>query len=330
MTTSPRAPHAPATATAATQAEPASATVPVQFVPAHIKQGPPTPRAWRFGFHDGHLVVPSDAPGDLGLKLDSLPCSPGEAGSPSSPTASHFLGTLDGLDVWADEVIELRPGEVRVPLRAAMMQLPQPLSDIAGRAAQIVEWARSHRFCGACATPTQRMANERAMRCPACGRTFYPRHSPVAMALVWRDRQLLLARSPHFAPGMFSALAGFAEAGESLEECLHREVLEEVGVQVADLRYFSSQSWPFPHSMMVAYTARWTGGDIVPQPGEIEQARWFDIHNLPTIPRNFSIAGQLIRASIAAVAHGRTPGEILPAGNRPTEIQPAKSQPTEI
>ncbi|MCU7374948.1 NAD(+) diphosphatase [Paucibacter sp. O1-1] len=121
-----------------------------------------------------------------------------------------------------------------------------------------MEWDRSHRFCGACGTATELQAGERARRCPACGHTAYPRLSPAMMALVWRPGELLLARAPHYSNGMYSALAGFVEAGESLEDCLHREVAEEVGVAVTGLRYFGSQSWPFPHSLMVAYTARWT------------------------------------------------------------------------
>jgi NAD+ diphosphatase len=128
------------------------------------------------------------------------------------------------------------------------------------------------------------------------------------MALVWRaDRgrpELLLARAPHFAPGMFSALAGFVEAGESLEDCVHREVQEEVSLQVHNLRYYGSQSWPFPNSLMVAFTAQWAGGEIVPQPGEIEEAGWFALDALPKIPPRFSISGHLIRDTVQALAQG--------------------------
>ena len=121
------------------------------------------------------------------------------------------------------------------------------------------------------------------------------------MALVWRPGELLLGRSPHYAPGMYSALAGFVEAGETLEECVHREVAEEVAVTVQDLRYYGSQSWPFPNNLMVAFTARWAGGEIVPQPGEIEHAQWFPIVALPKIPPRFSISGHLIRDTVATM-----------------------------
>ena len=132
------------------------------------------------------------------------------------------------------------------------------------------------------------------------------------MALVWRaDRgrpELLLARAPHFAPGMYSALAGFVEAGESLEECVHREVAEEVGVTVTGLRYYGSQSWPFPHSLMVAFSAQWSGGEIVPQAGEIEDAQWFALDALPAIPPRFSISGHLIRDTAQALADAARSG----------------------
>lgn len=251
--------------------------------------------------------------------------------------SKHYLGRFEDLDCWAADLdapddentapgraagerpqtasrlhegFEREHGLVPMALRPAMLQLPETQAELASRAAQLVEWDSSHRFCGRCATPTVRDVAERARRCPGCGLTQYPRHSPVAMALIWRDRELLLARSPHFAPGMYSALAGFVEAGESLEQCLRREVTEEVGVQVDQLRYFQSQSWPFPHSLMAAFTARWIGGEIVPEEGEIEDARWFPIDALPPIPHPYSIAGRLIRAAVAAVQAGRSPGDM--------------------
>jgi NAD+ diphosphatase len=194
-----------------------------------------------------------------------------------------------------------------MPLRAAMMQFGEPLMGVAGRAAQVLEWDRAHRFCGACGTPTEPQRNERSRKCPACGHTAYPRLSPAIMALVWREGEVLLARSPHYVPGVYSALAGFVEAGESLEQCLHREVAEEVGVQVKNLRYYGSQSWPFPHSLMVAYTAEWVSGEIVKQADEIEDANWYPLHALPKIPPRFSISGHLIRDTVVALG-GPEPG----------------------
>jgi NAD+ diphosphatase len=251
--------------------------------------------AWCFAFVEGQLLLPAPE----GAALRPL------AGDAFQAAPRHYLGRLDSLDCWALRPNDVPAGWRRVPLRAAMMGLPAPLAALAGRAAQVLEWDRTHRHCGVCGTPIEASAHERARCCPACGHTAYPRLSPAMMALVWREGELLLARSPHYAAGLYSALAGFVEAGESLEECLVREVAEEVGVQVADLCYYGSQSWPFPHSLMVAYTARWTGGEIVPQADEIEDAQWFAIDALPQIPPRLSISGHLIRDTVLAMQQGR-------------------------
>lgn len=167
---------------------------------------------------------------------------------------------------------------------------------LAGRATQLLDWQNNHRFCGHCATPTTVRGGELAMGCPQCGLLAYPRISPAVMVLISRGDQLLLARSPHFRPGVFSALAGFVEAGETLEQCAVREVREEVGIEIANLRYFSSQSWPFPNSLMLAFFADYAGGVITPQASEIEAADWFAVDALPELPDQLSIARQLIDA----------------------------------
>ena len=165
---------------------------------------------------------------------------------------------------------------------------------LAGRAAQLLEWDRSHQFCGACATPTVREAHERARRCPACGHSAYPRISPAMMCLVTRGRDILLARNVNFPPGRYSALAGFVEAGESIEETISREVREEVGIEVKHPKYFASQSWPFPHSLMIAFTAEYAGGELTPNGHEIAEAEWFNAGHLPQLPPRVSIARALI------------------------------------
>jgi NAD+ diphosphatase len=266
------------------------------FVAANRPGDLASPRAWCFGFVQGELLLPDgDSP--------TLQPLTGAALS-SRATAQHYLGTLAALDCWALALPEPPAGWRRMPLRAAMMALDPVVGALAGRAAQILEWDRTHRFCGVCASPTQIKPGERARVCPGCGHSAYPRLSPAIMALVWRPGELLLARSPHFAAGRYSALAGFVEAGESLEDCLHREVAEEVGVAVRDLRYYGSQSWPFPNSLMVAFTARWIEGEIVPEPGEIEDAQWFALDALPDIPPRFSISGHLIRDTLEKMRSG--------------------------
>ena len=273
----------------------------VPFVPATRPAEPPSSEAWFFAFVQRELLMPD---GGAAALRPLASASLAAAALVAQATARHYLGRLFEADCWALALPETPAGWRSMPLRAAMMALDPALGSLAGRAVQILEWDRTHRHCGVCGTLTGLQAGERARVCPACGHTAYPRLSPAMMALVWRPGELLLARSPHYAAGMYSALAGFVEAGESLEECVHREVAEEVAVTVQDLRYFGSQSWPFPNSLMVAFTARWTAGAIVPQAGEIEDARWFPLDALPGIPPRFSIAGHLIRDTLAAMQVG--------------------------
>jgi NAD+ diphosphatase len=269
------------------------------FIPAVTLITSATPQAWCFAFVEGQLLWPESEGGAFAPQ----PCDLFE---PMQPTR-HYLGQLDGIDCWAFALRDVPPGFKRTPLRAAMMQFGEPLMGVAGRAAQVLEWDRAHRYCGVCGAPTEAQAGERSRKCTACGHTAYPRLSPAMMVLVWREGEVLLARSPHYVPGVYSALAGFVEAGENLEQCVHREVAEEVGVRVTDLRYYGSQSWPFPHSLMVAYTARWTGGDIVKQEVEIEDAQWYALDALPKIPPRFSISGHLIRDTVVSLG-GPEPG----------------------
>lgn len=218
---------------------------------------------------------------------------------------SHYLGSLAGRGCFAAAVVDgtaVPPAWAWLGLRATFGRLDDLLFGLAGRAIQVVQWDLTHQYCGRCGSRTELGTSERSRICPGCSLVSYPRLAPAVMALVRRGRSLLLARSPHFPENMFSALAGFVEPGESLEETLHREVREEVGVAITNLRYFGSQSWPFPHSLMIAFVADYLGGDIVPQPGEIEAADWFDIDSLPRLPHRISIARRLIDASVAEIA----------------------------
>ena len=221
----------------------------------------------------------------------------------SAPVRTLYLGELRGLDCWAAEVAEAPspPGHDWVGLRALFSVLEDAHFALAGRAMQLLDWDRSHQYCGRCGTPTQPRAEERVRVCPACKLAAYPRVAPAVMALVRRGRELLLGRSPHFPSGMYSALAGFVEPGETLEQCVAREVAEEVGVTVENLEYFASQPWPFPHSLMIAFVCDWVGGEIRAQEGEIEAAAWFDVLHLPRLPSRISIARRLIDAVSAEI-----------------------------
>lgn len=216
---------------------------------------------------------------------------------------SLVVGEWQGRTCHAVDVAQFPdlPGAESVSLRAVFGLLGAEAFAFAGRATQLLDWYANHRFCGRCGTPTGRMAGEPAMRCPACGLLAYPRLSPAVMVLVRDGRRLLLARSPHFKPGVYSALAGFVEPGETLEQCAVREVREEVGVDIAHLRYFASQPWPFPNSLMIAFFADYAGGAITPQPGEIEAADWFAPEALPLLPEPISISRRLIEAALREI-----------------------------
>ncbi len=221
-----------------------------------------------------------------------------------APQQQHYLGQL--LDqpcycVALSGQTILPEGASLLGLREVYGRMADDYFALAGRAVQILAWDRSHQYCGACATPTVLKPNERARECPQCKLVSYPRLAPAVMVLLRRDDQILLARSPHFPPGMYSALAGFVDPGESLEQTIVREVQEEVGLRVTNVRYFASQPWPFPHSLMIAFTADYLDGVVTPDPGEIEDAQWFDLNNLPRLPSKISISRRLIDSVIATM-----------------------------
>lgn len=233
--------------------------------------------------HEGTPDFPRGAAADFAGLRDALP-----------------VGEWRGLPCFAAELDECAEaaGIELAPLRRIHGLLGMEAFALAGRGTQLLDWQRHHRYCGACATPTEKLPGEFAMRCPACALAVYPRLSPAVMVLVRRGDQLLLARSTRFPNGMYSALAGFVEPGETLEQCAAREVREEVGIEIANLRYFSSQPWPFPNSLMMAFFADYAGGELRPDGREIEVAEWFPVGALPMLPMPLSIARQLIDAAL--------------------------------
>jgi len=213
------------------------------------------------------------------------------------PQNGHFLGTLDGLSCVAVDD-EGTPGdEALVGLRQLWGQVDDQVWAVAGRAVQIVAWDRTHRFCGRCGQATATLADERARRCPGCGLAVHPRLAPAVIVLVEHpDGRVLLARNQNFPEAFYSCLAGFVEPGETLEEAAMREVREEVGVEIGDLRYFASQPWPFPHSLMIGFVAQFVSGELRPDGHEIADAAWFSVADLPRLPGEISIARALIEA----------------------------------
>jgi NAD+ diphosphatase len=212
----------------------------------------------------------------------------------------HYLGRLHDAHCFAVEAAWERPpeGYGAVELRALLGRVEAPMFYLAGRARQVVEWHQQHRFCGRCGTEMQAHAVDRAKECPECGLVSYPRLSPSIIVLVRRGEQCLLARNAAWRGAMFSTLAGFVEPGESIEQTVHREIREEVGIEVCNLRYLGSQSWPFPNSLMLGFHADYASGEIHCKDGEIAEARFFHYTQLPDVPGRTAISRWLIDAFV--------------------------------
>src|SRR5713101_1925787 len=267
---------------------------PAAYVAAIQPPVEPPERSLWFVFRDFELLVAA-APAAVALPHCNHPKKLG-----MMLARTQYLGVLGGQHCFSAElaVDAVAPqGWVWQGLRALFGALDDAQFALAGRALQIVDWDRTHQYCGACGAATVARMSERSRECPGCGLVAYPRLAPAVMGLVRREREMLLARSPRFPEGMYSALAGFVEPGETLEQCLEREVYEEVGIKVRNVRYFASQPWPFPHSLMLAFFADYDSGDIRIDGAEIEDARWFDIEDLPRLPARISIARRLIDAA---------------------------------
>jgi NAD+ diphosphatase len=213
------------------------------------------------------------------------------------PTQQQFLGSLDSHPCYVAELedgVQISDVFEFMNLWTLFQMLEQDVVRVAGMANQLVQWSRNHRYCGKCGNLTENKTDERAIICPRCELINYPRLSPAIIVAVVRDNQILLANSQRFPAKLYSVLAGFVEPGETLEECVKREVFEEVGIAVKNIRYFGSEPWPFPDSLMVAFTAEYASGEIRIDNAEIARAGWFSADSLPDIPPRISIARQLI------------------------------------
>lgn len=214
------------------------------------------------------------------------------------PTGAIFIGTIDGEPCFAADARDAGDREI-VSLRRLFGAIHDEHFAVAMRALGLVAWDLDHRHCGRCGSPTERSITERSRVCTACSFGVYPRIAPAAIMLVEREGKALLARSHRFPVPFFSTLAGFVELGESLEECVVREVREEAGIDVTNVRYFGSQPWPLGGSLMVGFNADWAAGEIVLEEAEIAEADWFAPDALPTIPPKLSIARALIDDFVA-------------------------------
>lgn len=266
-------------------------------MPDFIRVYPPAlpadgPAVW-LPFFDKELRVQDD--GDQSFLLR------GTTSTPPAPLDGGllYLGALDGVPCLAyaaqGEQDSLPTGQSLRGLRALLARLSGMEASIAGYASQLLYWGRTSRFCPVCGASTEAKPGDWGRQCPRCGHAAYPHISPAVLALVHDGPRLLLVHKPEWTT-MHSIVAGFVEPNESLEECVRREVREEVGLDVTDIAYQGSQAWPFPHQLMVGFTARYTGGEIAPEEAELDGAAWFTADALPDLPSPTSLSRQLINA----------------------------------
>lgn len=244
-----------------------------------------------FAFQEGRLLMFFDEYGAM------IPQARNFAELGIAHGRSHYLGRLQGQPCFAVSIApdaQIPEGFYLQELRKLASEVDPQLFMLAGRARQILDWDHDHQFCSRCGAGTVDHPSDRAKTCTRCGYTQYPRITPCIIVLVTRGYEVLLARSPHFPPGVYSTLAGFVEPGETLEMAVHREVFEETGVRITNLRYLDSQPWPFPHSLMVGFHADYAGGDIRVDGVEIEHADWWPVNALPKVPPYGSLARHLI------------------------------------
>ncbi len=261
------------------------------FIPAIAPSTKKKEPAWWFLFREDKVLI-KERNG-----ITSVPYLQETMELPVKPIRKQYLGSLDGSPCFSgdlgDDVVPPEGMDFR-GLRELFELLGEDMFGISGRAFQIVNWDRTHQYCGKCGTPTEDKSDERAKVCLKCGLIHYPRLSPAIIVAIIKDNRILLARSNRFPFRFYSVLAGFVEAGETFEECVKREVKEEVGIKVKNISYFGSQPWPFPNSLMVGFTADYCSGKITIDETEIKDAGWFTAHNLPSIPGKISIARRLI------------------------------------
>ena len=250
--------------------------------------------AYWFLFYKDELLLKETSDGPVLPSLQDLNVLP-------YLTAKHaqYVGSLDSTACFAAHIAseDVPPGFSLQKLRGVYGLVDDESFRLAFRAYHIRTWLKNNRFCGSCGQATQPVTEELAVRCPQCGHIAYPRISPAIIVAVTKGEEILLAHSNRFPQGRYSVIAGFVEPGETLEECVRRELAEEVGVEVTDIRYFGNQPWPFPDSLMVAFTATAVSSEITIDNKEILDAGWYSPHNLPpNLPGQESIARRLIDA----------------------------------
>lgn len=233
---------------------------------------------------DGEKHCHFPAPADLRDVIRKTPLQIGFLNG--QPCLAVEEGELDGN--------ALPNGLVAEKLRYAYSVFSRPQRTAVARARELLLWRRQHQFCGCCKAPLKDSESDIAIVCPVCGTHYYPQLAPAVIVAITRGNEILLAHNRRFDPGIYGLIAGFVEVGETVEQAIAREVWEEVGIEVGNIRYYSSQSWPFPNSLMLGFTAEYCSGEVAADGVELETAGWFTVDHLPKIPPVGSIAREII------------------------------------
>ncbi|MBN1903764.1 MAG: NAD(+) diphosphatase [Deltaproteobacteria bacterium] len=263
----------------------------MNFIPDFRRPQEIYPDSYWFMIHEQKIIVLSDSgtitiPRHINLEEFNI-----------KSDHVQYMGAYNDVSCYAAEIESTENLPVCLSMHPPLTLLNNLDTDmvrLSGLAGQFITWSRNHRFCGKCGGLTEDKNDERAKICTSCGQVYYPRLSPAIIVAVTKGDRLLLACSPRFRSQFYSVLAGFVEPGETLEECVKREVKEEVGIEVKNIKYFGSQPWPFPDSLMIGFTAEYESGEIQPDKKEITDACWFKKDEIPGIPSSISIARRLI------------------------------------
>lgn len=246
---------------------------------------------------EGKLIVKNDKEG-----LEVIPRTEETCIINKEESNSIYLGRYMGVQCYCMEIKEsaIKAEELELnnfalkDLRSLLPVLDEEEFMLCGRAVQILDWDINHQYCSKCGSKNKDKVGERAKQCISCGQLYYPRISPAIIVAVVKEGKILLAHNKNFRNDVYSVIAGFLEPGENFEQCVMREVLEETGIKTKNIKYFGSQPWPFPNSLMVAFTAEYLDGDVKPDGVEIDSAGWFQKNELPSIPGKGSVARKLI------------------------------------
>jgi len=264
-----------------------------EYIPAYLPPDTSQENAWALVFIDKKLLMKK-----VGDKIQ-IPEVTDLESIMTNDKCMDYIGKYDGRDCYCKRLYEL----TALPENLVLVELKEITNGsgdsglflLAGTANHILHWNSMNQYCGSCGHKTVDKKEERAKICPNCGNIIYPRISPATITAIFRGDQILLAHNRNFKKDMYSLIAGFVEPGENLEQCVEREIGEEVGIKVKNIQYFSSQPWSFPDSLMMAFTAEYESGEIRVDNSEITDAAWYKAGSLPEIPSTDSIAGKIIR-----------------------------------